>query len=389
MFRKQFEMLIAALAALLIAADPVSAVDISEIDTNFKAVQKGDVEVHYYNVLDSDVFELTGFPWREPGAPPTRMPKNLQPGDVSNYIAAELNYHASGGAVRFRSNSPAIYLRAELWHGSDMSHMTRGGSAGFDLLIAVGTDGEFTDGTVFPSTPQVKNGELIDVRVSLWKRSAEEMRDYTLYLPLYSGVKTLEIGIEAGSTVEPPLPQRIARPIVFYGSSITQGACASRPANNYTTMLCRAVDAPQVNIGLSGSAEGQLALARAIAELDPAVFVYDYDYNAPTPQFLAQTHEKFFQEFRRLAPDVPVIMMSRCSGAGAERTAIIKKTYDNAVAAGDDRVWFIDGKELFGEPGDLFCRVDPYHPNDLGFYMMYSRVLPVLIEALQASGELQ
>ena len=59
------------------------------------------------------------------------------------------------------------------------------------------------------------------------------------------------------------------------------------------------------------------------------------------------------------------------------------------IAAGDDRVWFIDGRELFGEPGELFCRVDPYHPNDLGFYMMYTRVLPVLMDALQAAGELQ
>lgn len=82
-------------------------------------------------------------------------------------------------------------------------------------------------------------------------------------------------------------------------------------------------------------------------------------------------------------------MMSRCSSTSPERTAIIKKTYDNAVAAGDDRVWFIDGRELFGEPGDLFCRVDPYHPNDLGFYMMYTRVLPVLMDALRAAGELQ
>ena len=82
-------------------------------------------------------------------------------------------------------------------------------------------------------------------------------------------------------------------------------------------------------------------------------------------------------------------MMSRCSANDPNRTAIIKKTCDNAAAAGDDRVWFIDGRELFGEPGDLFCRVDPYHPNDLGFYMMYTRVLPVLMDALQAAGELQ
>ena len=182
----------------------------------------------------------------------------------------------------------------------------------------------------------------------------------------------------------PPDPQKIGKPIVFYGSSITQGGCASRPANNYTTMLCRAVDAPQINLGFSGSAKGEIALAEAIGKLDMAVFVLDYDYNAPSAEHLAKTHEPFFKAVRKANPDVPVIMLSKCSWISPARRDIIKKTYDNAVRGGDKNVWFIDGQELFGEPGQNMCTVDHCHPNDLGFYMMYRRVLPVLLEALKS-----
>ena len=118
-----------------------------------------------------------------------------------------------------------------------------------------------------------------------------------------------------------------------------------------------------------------------------AVFVYDYDYNAPNAAHLLKTHEPFFQIIRKAQPDLPVIILSRCSQMTDERRNAVKRTYDNAVKAGDKKVWFIDGKELFGEPGQNFCTVDGCHPNDLGFYMMYQRVLPVLKEALENSPE--
>ena len=115
-----------------------------------------------------------------------------------------------------------------------------------------------------------------------------------------------------------------------------------------------------------------------------AVFVLDYDYNAPSAEHLAKTHEPFFKAVRKANPDVPVIMLSKCSWISPARRDIIKKTYDNAVRGGDKKVWFIDGQELFGEPGQNMCTVDHCHPNDLGFYMMYRRVLPVLLEALKS-----
>ena len=261
-----------------------------------------------------------------------------------------------------------------------MSHMPRSGSAGFDLYT-VGDDGRELYLTTIQPRPENRS-KTLEQRFN--NVPGGKMRSYTVYLPLYSGVKNLEIGVKPGSKVLPPDPQKIGKPIVFYGSSITQGGCASRPANNYTTMLCRAVDAPQINLGFSGSAKGEIALAEAIGKLDMAVFVLDYDYNAPSAEHLAKTHEPFFKAVRKANPDVPVIMLSKCSWISPARRDIIKKTYDNAVRGGDKKVWFIDGQELFGEPGQNMCTVDHCHPNDLGFYMMYRRVLPVLLEALKS-----
>lgn len=371
--------LIAGCAAVLaLTLGAAGAQDISEIDKNFRIAKVGNLSVHYFNALKAP-FEVTGFPWRNGDGPLYRIPENFTEKEVNRGVLS-LARHTSGGTVRFKTDSPYLTIRADYRSFSDMNHMPRTGSAGFDLYT-VGEDGKELYLTTIQPKPENRN-KTLEQRFNNLPRG--KVCTYTLYLPLYSGVKNLEIGVKPGSKVVPPDPQKIRKPILFYGSSITQGGCASRPANNYTTMLCRAVDAPQINLGFSGSAKGEIALAEAIGKLDLAVFVMDYDYNAPNAAHLAKTHEPFFQAVRKAKPDLPIILLSKCSWISPERRDIIRKTYENAVKAGDRKVWFIDGNELFGEAGQNMCTVDHCHPNDLGFYMMYRRVLPVLKEALAA-----
>lgn len=369
---------LACAGALVLGAVSLDAEDISAIDKNFRVATVGKLQVNYFDALKKP-FELTGFAWRREGEPLYRIPKNFTEKEINRGVLS-LARHTSGGTVRFKTDSPYLTIRADYNSFGDMSHMPRSGSAGFDLYT-VGDDGRELYLTTIQPRPENRN-KTLEQRFN--NVPGGKMRSYTVYLPLYSGVKNLEIGVKPGSKVLPPDPQKIGKPIVFYGSSITQGGCASRPANNYTTMLCRAVDAPQINLGFSGSAKGEIALAEAIGKLDMAVFVLDYDYNAPSAEHLAKTHEPFFKAVRKANPDVPVIMLSKCSWISPARRDIIKKTYDNAVRGGDKNVWFIDGQELFGEPGQNMCTVDHCHPNDLGFYMMYRRVLPVLLEALKS-----
>ena len=123
-----------------------------------------------------------------------------------------------------------------------------------------------------------------------------------------------------------------------------------------------------------------------ITGLDMSVFVYDYDHNAPTVDFLKETHEKFFLRFRESKPDTPVIMISAACKAFEEsvpeRREVIYTTYKNALNRGDKNVYFIDGQTMYLEPSFDLCTVDRCHPNDLGFYFMGKKIREVIEKLL-------
>ena len=358
-------------------------VDISRIDRNFSAPGIGDFNIVYTDVKKTP-FVIEGLPWfKQNKSAYYRIPKKLTEKDTNEGIIA-LSNHTAGACVRFRSDSPVIVIRAKLAYSSDMNHMPRAGSAGFDSYSKPDGGKQLYNKTVQPGRDQ------IDIEALLGVNPRKGMCDWQVNLPLYGGVDTVEIGIVKNSRLEKPTPHKVAAPVLFYGSSITQGGCASRPGNAYSSMLCRAVDAPQVNLGFSGSARGEEALAREIGKLKLAAFVYDYDHNAPSAEHLEKTHEKFFRIIRELQPELPVIMLSRCDYADHpdcnRRREIVRTTYRNAVQNGDRNVYFIDGETLFGRKMRDACTVDGCHPNDLGFYRMHKHVLPVLKKILKKSA---
>jgi len=351
---------------------------IEDIDKNFQTAKVGNLDVCYFNVLKAP-FELEGFPWRDPARIFNRLPAAFTEKDV-NAGALSLAQHTTGGAVRFRTDSPYLTLRTVLANSCDMNHMPRAGSAGFDLYSGSGKDIQYRK-TVQPNSGQK------DLETLLLSGQPKQMTEWILYLPLYGAASKIEIGVAPGAKLEKPTPHAVSKPVLFYGSSITQGGCASRPGNAYSTMLCRAVDAPQINLGFSGSGKGESAVAEAIAGLDLAAFVMDYDHNAPSLEHLKNTHEKFFKIIRGKKPGLPVIIMSKCDFQGSkddkDRRDVIRQTYANAVRAGDKKVWFIDGETLFGAEYRDACTVDGCHPNDLGFYRMFRTILPTLEKALK------
>ena len=351
---------------------------IEEIDKNFQAAKVGNLDVCYYDALEAP-YELEGFPWRDPALIFNRLPASFTEKDV-NAGALSLAKCTAGGAVRFRTDSTYLTLRAVLAHSGDSNHMPRAGSAGFDLYSGSGKDIQYRK-TVQPNSGQKKLETL------LVSDQPKQMTDWTFYLPLYGAASKIEIGVAPGAKFEKPTPHAVPKPVLFYGSSITQGGCASRPGNAYTTMLCRAIDAPQINLGFSGSGKGEPTVAEVIAGLDLVAFVMDYDHNAPSLEHLKNTHEIFFKIIRGKNPGLPVIIMSKCDFWGSkleqDRRDIIRQTYANAVKAGDKKVWFVDGETLFGMEDRDACTVDRCHPNDLGFYRMFRTILPTLEKALK------
>lgn len=358
---------------------------IEDIDRNFKAAELNGKLYNFFDVTDG-VFEINGFPWRKKSGKFCRLPEELLTDESINLGARQLAWHTSGGMLRFKTNSPSIALKVKTSFKTNMSHMPKSGSSGFDIYTGTGKNKKFINGLIPPA-----DNNIMEKNIDL--STTGTMTELTVNFPLYDGTEEVLIGVEPAASIMPPTQYAISKPVLFYGSSITQGGCASRPGNAYSHHLGRWLDAEIINLGFSGSGRGELAIANAIASLDLSAFVMDYDWNATTPEFLQKTHEPFFKAIREKCPELPVIFITRCdTDRGPEedvkqRVKIIRNTYNNAILAGDEKVFFIDGKILFGRKDRDACTVDGCHPNDIGFLRMAEHIYPVLAKALGVTEE--
>ncbi len=329
---------------------------------------------------------LEGMPFWSGEGPLCRLPLTLY--DKINEGVTILAWDTSGGMLRFATDSTYLGARVELGHISAAPHISRTGDSGLDFYIGTGADSRLAH------TAKTMQGDCAELRYECLFNvpGPRQRREWTVYLPLYNGVRSLELLLEPGALLWAPAPRAVRKPIAFYGSSITQGGCAGRPGNSYAAMLSRRLDAPIVNLGFSGSGRGEPAMAELIGSLGLSAFVLDYDHNAPTPAHLRDTHEPFFTIVRRAQPDLPILMASMPPTLDMleqmpERRAIIRRTYENAVAAGDRNVYFINGDTYYPPDFADECTVDGCHPNDLGFAHMARTMLPVLRSALQGAAQ--
>ncbi len=339
--------------------------NIDDIDKNFK-VETGIKQegIKYYNPEEKP-FKIYGV-FREADKL-RRLPKAV--GEAVNEGVLLLGAHTAGGRIRFRTDSKYIALVARIAAGR-MPHFAFTGSAGFDIYI----DGGYIS-TYVPTVDVTGHVEGIKTFPD------SKMRDVTIHMPLYSSVYELYIGLDENASVEEAAPYKVENPIVYYGSSITQGGCASRPGMAYQNIVSRHFDCDHINLGFSGSAKGEEAMANYIAGLEMSAFVLDYDHNAPNVEHLDATHERFFKIIRKAHPTLPVIMMPRpaifkCNDDDRRR-AVIEKTYNHARAAGDENVYYISSAELCALCGTEGT-VDGCHPTDLGFASMAKAVIEAI-----------
>lgn len=348
---------------------------LAELDKNFafKGITEKNLDWYdrYAPVFDWDgVADLEHF-HRLDAAKRDRLPEGILEG-----------YPSTGIRVRFTTDATVIALKAVLWIAADMPHMARTGSHGFDLFMS--EQGQpLTFAQYFPTE---EDHTLVSGQYLV--PGEKKMRTFEINFPLYNGVLEFSLGFSAGAAFGTPAPYSLKDPVVYYGSSITQGACASRPCNCYTQMLTNHFNLRQINLGFSGRAKGEPVMARYIASLPMSVFVMDYDHNADTPEDLAATHEDFFHIVRAANPVLPIILISRPNtdrdpADACARFEVIARTYRNAVAAGDKHVYLVDGRRLFDGDMRVACTVDSCHPSDLGFFRMYEGVRPVMERALE------
>lgn len=350
--------------------------DIKKVDKNFADAVSSDDKIEFHSPKESPM-EVSGLAWFERDKEYWRIPKDMRKNFNEGLYA--LCNNTSGASVRFRTDSTSIAIKAEIGCVCVMGHMTPVTSEGFDIYL----NGRLKH-ICFPQL----NSTMIDS--SFPNTLGDGEKEIVVNFPLYNDVKELYIGLDKGSKIWPPTPYRSEKPIAFYGSSITQGGCASRPGNSYTTMISRWLNMPVLNFGFSGNAHGEPEMAELLTSLDMSCFVYDYDHNAPNPEELERTHEPFFKIIRKANPDLPVIMVSRATEPDdanvIKRREIIYTTYKNAADSGDENVYFLDGATIYSGCEWDICTVDTCHPNDIGFYKMAKAICPLVENALKKSN---
>lgn len=300
----------------------------------------------------------------------------------------DLSQDSAGLLVRFRTDADAIHVRYALHRDRlEMPHMPATGVSGIDLY---GLDAEnrwrwvavFRPVSGGGRDPRLQDGRLVD-------GLDPGLRTYAAYLPLYNGVETLEFGFPEGSLVEPIAP-RAEKPIVFYGTSITHGACASRPGLCHPAILGRRLDRPVVNLGFSGNGKMEPEVAALLAELDPAIYVIDCLPNMSAGE-IRDRAEPLVRRIREARPDTPIVLVEdrtyshawiRESARTRHETSreALRSAFDRLVASGVTRLHYLPGADLLGADGE--ATTDGSHPNDLGFMRQADAFEPVLRRAL-------
>ena len=341
-------------------------------------------ECKFYSVRSAP-FVIDGLLPPKDGEPFARIPRDVAVATSSGILSRTLR--TSGGRIRFSTDATQITVKLlsnDPMAPKKMHHMPLLGSCGLDLYYIDGGR-ERRIGTF-----RYKNlyDQLWETGTTITLASAK-MRSYVLYLPTYGRVDDMQIGIPEEATLAEPIDQyKIKSPIVFYGSSVTQGCSASRPALAYPAIISRMLGAQFINLGFAASAKGEPSMSEYIANIpDMSAFVLDYDQNAPSEEHLAETHTPFYRAVRAKHPNIPIVFVSAASGEVASKDSIrrrnvIMRSYLNAYDAGDENVYFVDGLTMMSDDNYSDRTADKTHPNDLGFERMAYAIGTVLRESL-------
>ena len=340
--------------------------EITKLDKNFKSKEIESFNSSVYKI-PNESFALYGAYYEEEYGfikMPLSVAEGISPGVLWGSRCTD------GTRLLFSTDSKLIEISGALYSKCWMHHMPLIASAGF-TLCEVRDGKELFIGNLTPSADTTNQSFLAQLKLEGGK-----MRDYILYFPLYSGVTSLTVRLEEGSTVQKYEKYLPMKPILYYGSSITQGGCASRTDNCYQALISQWTNTDYYMLGFSGNAKGESAMAAALRDIDCGIFVCDYDHNASTLEDLRKTHLPLYKTFREREENknVPIIFVTRGTFVETQDTAdrfeIIRETYLYAKSIGDNNVYLVDGRKFYPEELREHCSVDGVHPNDLGFYFM-------------------
>jgi len=309
---------------------------------------------------------------------PASLEKNTRP-PVWN-----LSTNCSGLAVRFRTNSPLIAAKWEVTGDVFMNHFTMTGIKGLDLYCFKNGKWQFVNS----ARPTGKSSTSVIINNML-----EEEMEYMLYLPLYDGLIQLEIGVKPNYEIQEPKlnsPQT-GRPVVFYGTSITQGGCASRAGMAYPNILSRMLDREIVNLGFSGNGKLDLEIAEVMTSINASCFVMDCLPNL-TVELINENYLQFLNILRQKNPDCPIVLVENILFPHMyfdknvnillkEKNEALKRVFQEQKKKGDRNIYYVKADKLIGDNQE--GTVDGVHLTDLGFLLMAENLYPVLRKRLK------
>lgn len=368
---------IALLCLLLTSCFSLGAQDFTSIDT-----------LKFYNALQ---FKMINKGFADSETPYFRIPASIK--DSINSTLYERARCSTGEAFRFRTNSHSVAVRYNLLTNMYMAHMAPTGIKGIDLYILDAGKWVFLNCNrpvrdfdnpkrVSPLKDSIQSKVLVD-------KLDGEMHEYTLYLPLYDGVNWVEIGVEKDAVIEMPQvnsPRRDRR-FVFYGTSILQGGCATRPGMVATSILQRDLNAECINLGVSGEGKMDFPMARAMAKIpNVTAFIIDPIPNCTLKQCDTLTYE-FVNILRKARPEVPIFMVEGPIYSYARYNSFYNKYLDQKNAAfhknylklkkeNPKNLYYIDCENLWGPDNE--GTVDGIHLTDVGFYWYAQKLKPYL-----------
>lgn len=301
------------------------------------------------------------------------------PKEYKNTLRSEvwnLGQNSAGISIRFRTNASEIDVRWTLMEDNVMDHMPFTGIKGVDLYAYV--DGKWR----FVNTARVKGKSN---EFTLLKSAGAIYREYLLNLPLYDGVDSLSIGVNRNAEITTPKDKYLIenKPVVYYGSSIAQGGCASRPGMAFTNILSRAMDRSFINMGFSGSGTFDLSVGEAMAETDGSLYVIDCNPNTKT-ELIYDRAVELVKLLKKKRPAVPVLLVEgfyyeRDLGnpleSDVEKKRIeLRHAYKFLKDSGVKKLYYKKGDGLIGY--DHEGTVDGVHPNDLGMLRIAESLEP-------------
>lgn len=304
-----------------------------------------------------------------------RFPKSAN-GHVTPAVW-NLSRDSAGMMVRFKTDATEIHVHYKLMDaGLAMPHMPATGVSGIDLY-ARDKDGKWK--WVMVTKPNKQ-----EMKTAIIKGLAPGMREYAAYLPLYNGVEFVKFGVKPDAKFEGLAPRE--KPIVFYGTSITHGACASRPGMVHTAILGRWFDRPVVNLGFSGNGKMDKEVGDYLVQLDPAAYVIDCLPNMNAAA-VTQRCVPLVKQLRAARPDTPIILVEDRRNTNdwilparhehhTQNHAALKAAYEELKKAGIQHLAYIEGDTLYGD--DTEGATDASHASDLGFMRQAEAFQPVL-----------